>query len=64
MPNMYRVPLVWQMYGHIWVEAESKEEAVQIALAPETPLPEDGDYVDESVAVDPDVEIEEHTYNS
>lgn len=47
----YRVPLVWQVYGHVWVKAESEEEAIKIALGDETPLPE-GNYVDDSCVVD------------
>lgn len=47
----YRIPLVWQMYGHIDVEAETLAEAIEYALGPECPLPE-GNYVDESVQVD------------
>ena len=50
----YRIPLVWQMYGHVNVEAESLEEAIEYALGPDCPLP-DGDYVDDSVAVDEDL---------
>lgn len=53
----YRVPLVWMEYGHVWVEAESEEEAIEYALGPECPLPE-GDYVDDSVEVDPGCCIE------
>ncbi len=47
----FRVPLVWQMYGHVNVEANSLQEAVDYALGPECPLP-DGAYVDDSVLVD------------
>ena len=50
----YRIPLVWEMYGHSLIEAESLEKAIEIALGPDTPLP-DGSYVDDSVAVDYDV---------
>lgn len=50
MPT-FRIPLVWQMYGHVNVEAETLEEAIEYALGPECPLPE-GSYVDESVQVD------------
>ncbi len=53
----YRIPLVWQMYGFVWVEAESKEEAIEIALGPDTPLP-DGTYIDDSCEVDEQGEIE------
>ena len=45
------IPLVWSMYGKLKVEAETLDEAVQIALDAETPLPE-GDYLSESVEVD------------
>lgn len=47
----FRVPLVWQMYGHVWVEAETEEEAIELALGDEVPLPE-GNYIDDSVEVD------------
>ena len=43
----FRVPLQWEMYGYIWVDAETEEEAIEIALAEETHLPE-GTYVDDS----------------
>ena len=49
--NNYRIPLVWQMYGHINVEAESLDKAVEYALGPECPLPE-GTYIDDSIQVD------------
>ena len=49
--DTYRIPLVWQMYGHCDVDANSLEDAIKIALRPDTPLP-DGSYVDDSVAVD------------
>lgn len=51
MMKQYRIPLIWQMYGHVNVEAESLDEAVEYALGPECPLP-DGSYVDASVQVD------------
>lgn len=47
----FRIPLVWQMYGHMWVDAETEEEAIKIALDSETPLP-DGYYIDDSIMVD------------
>lgn len=53
----YRIPLVWQMYGHVWVEAKSKKEAIEYALGPECPLPE-GSYMDDSVTIDDGIEIE------
>lgn len=47
----YQIPLIWQVYGKVTVEAASLREAVDYALGPECPLPE-GDYLDESVMVD------------
>ena len=52
--DTYRIPVVWQMYGHCHVQAKSLEDAIKIALGPNTPLP-DGHYVDDSVAVDYEV---------
>lgn len=45
------------MYGHVDVEADSQEQAIEIALGPNCPLP-DGEYVDDSVQVDDLVGIE------
>lgn len=52
--DTYRIPLVWQMYGYCDVDANSLEEAIEIALGPDTPLP-DGSYVDDSITVDYEV---------
>ncbi len=41
------VPIVWQQFGKVYVEAETLEDAVDKAVGPDCPLPE-GDYVDES----------------
>ena len=54
----YRIPLVWQMYGHVWAEAYSEKEAIEKALhSPDIPLP-DGVYVDDSLELDEDIDIE------
>ena len=47
----YRVHLIWSLYGHVDVEAEGAEKAVEVALGPDCPLPE-GEYIDDSVQVD------------
>ncbi len=49
--DTYRIPLVWQMYGHCDIDANSLDDAIKIALGPDTPLP-DGFYIDGSVSVD------------
>lgn len=54
----YRIPLVWQMYGHVIIEAKTQQEAMDRALSPYFPLPDDGEYVDGSCEIDPDVPIE------
>ena len=61
--SWFRVPLVWQMYGHLDVEADSLQEAIEYALGPESPLPE-GNYVDDSVAIDETVYELNPTYES
>jgi len=48
----YKVPVVWQMYGYVEVEAENVDEAVLIAEG--APLPDNGEYVEGSFEVDHD----------
>ena len=45
----YRVPVVWQMYGFVEVEADSLTEAKRKAI--DAPLPE-GDYLEGSFEID------------
>ena len=59
----YRIPLVWEMYGHVDVEAENLSAAIEYALGPKCPLP-DGSYVSDSVRVDDLVLALEHPYGS
>ena len=56
----YRVPVTWKVYGHAWVEAESIEEAISLAIGPEEPLPDEQGYVDDSLELDTEVPIEVH----
>lgn len=49
--KQYVIPLSWEMYGKVRVEAESLEEAVEYALGPECPLP-DGDYIEAYIQVE------------
>ena len=50
----YLVPVAWEMYGHVTVEATTEEEAIDIALAhqDEYPLPANAEYVMGSFEVD------------
>jgi hypothetical protein len=52
--QQFIIPLTWEMYGKIRVDAETLEDAIEYVLGPECPLPEGG-YVDESVQVDYDL---------
>ena len=38
----YKVPLVWQEWGTLNVEADCEEEAIQMALSEKYPLPDNG----------------------
>ncbi len=55
----WRIPLVWSMYGFLKIEAETKEEAIALALGPDYPLPDNGVYVDDSIIVDGEIEMAE-----
>lgn len=54
MSRTYTIPLVWEVYGKVSVEADSLEDAIEYVLGPECPLPE-GNYVDDSIQVDTDL---------
>lgn len=55
----WRIPLVWSMYGTLNIEAETKEKAIEVALGPDYPLPDNGIYLDDSIMVDGEVEMTE-----
>ena len=38
--SSFRIPLVWQMYGHVDVEADTLDDAIEYAFGPDCPLPE------------------------
>lgn len=50
MKRMYKIPVTFEMYGTMEVEAESLDEAKRIALD-EAPLPEEKHYVDGSCEI-------------
>ena len=51
----WRVPVVWQMYGFYYIEAQTREDAIKEAYNElydsETPLPI-GEFLDDSLEVD------------
>ena len=46
----YKIGVVWQMYGYVEVEADSKAEAIR--KAEDAPLPDNGEYIEGSFEVD------------
>lgn len=61
--SSFRIPLVWQMYGHVDVEADTLDDAIEYVLGPDCPLPE-GEYGDDSIQVDDLVLNQEATHES
>lgn len=61
----WKVPVVWEMYATIKVEAETLEEAIEIARddAGEIPLPTDNYYVDGSWQVSGEYEYIRDCFN-
>ena len=47
----WKIPVIWQEYGVMHIEAECLEKAKELALSNEAPLP-DGYYVDSSMELD------------
>jgi hypothetical protein len=45
----YKIPVSWEMYGHITVEADTLEDAIE--MAEDFPLP-DGSYIEDSFKID------------
>ena len=56
MERVFKVPVVWEMYGHLTIFANSEEEALKYAIenVSEEDIPYDGEYVLESFRVDLD----------
>ena len=52
MLKTYKIPVIWQVVGLMNIEANSLEEAIEKAQAPGTPLPRDGNYIEDSFEID------------
>ena len=62
MNKVYKIPCTFEMYGTLYIEAESKEEAIEKAYSEKVGLPAEKYYIDESFNVDEDnVEVVEDT---
>lgn len=57
MANIYKIPVSWQCYGYVKIEANNLEEAINKAWEDDIPLPE-GEYVDASWEVDEEIAYE------
>ena len=55
MSKYYEIPCTWEGYGTMEVEANSLEEAIELAERDDSPMPDDSDYVDGSFQVDRDI---------
>ena len=55
MSKYYEIPCSWEVYGTLEVEANSLEEAIELAEREDSPMPDDSDYVDGSFQVDRDI---------
>jgi hypothetical protein len=53
----YRAKVYWEMCGEIEVEADSPEQAAEIAMDGNTPFPEEKEYVTDSVNCDPECDV-------
>ncbi len=63
----WKIPVTWEVYGTVEVEADMLEDAIDIARDDEgvIPLPDDSDYVDGSWRVtDEDIEAVRSLYNN
>lgn len=49
MNTLFKIPVSWEMYGYITVEADNLEDAIE--MAKDFPLP-DGSYIEHSFQID------------
>lgn len=54
----WKIPMTWEMYGVCIVEADTLEQAREIAMDWRTDLPK-GTYVDDSIRLDDELVIDE-----
>lgn len=59
----FKIPVNWQLFGHVTVEAEDVESALEKALHREYirgekfGLPDNGEYIDGSFEIEEDMEL-------
>ena len=55
MSKYYEIPCTWEVYGTVEIEADSLEEAIELAERDDSPMPDESDYVDGSFQIDRDI---------
>lgn len=50
----YKIPCVWEVYGHMEIEAETLQDAIELAEQDDRPLPKESSYIEGSFWVDYD----------
>ena len=55
MGKYYEIPCTWEVYGTVEIEADSLEEAIELAERDDSPMPDESDYVDGSFQIDRDI---------
>lgn len=59
--NKYEIPVTFEMYGRYVIEANSLKEAIDIILNSVTGLPQEKEYIDDSLKIDYDgIDIKEN----
>ncbi len=48
----FSIPVIYEMYGRLWVTADSLEEAREKVFDFATPLPENASYIEDSIQID------------
>ena len=57
----YKIPCVWEVYGYIEIEAETLQDAIELAEQDDRPLPKESSYIEGSFWVDYDgIDYEEN----
>lgn len=57
----WKIPVTWEMYGTVYVKADTLEEAMDMAY--ESEIPDDCEYLDGSFEVESDVDLVRECYN-
>lgn len=55
MKKTYKIPVTWEVYGVMEIEASSLEEAIRKAEEDDASLPTDSSYVEGSLEVNEDI---------